>query len=260
MERVVSCKNIFVFSYLHSMKSLYLLFLLCFATLAGRAQNQPEQNCLNGIPVCLPTYTQPNTYIGPGTVVELNPTNQGCLASGEKNCVWYIIQVSVTGQLSLNITPGNLANDIDFAVWDITANGCQDIYNGAAPIACNYSGSPGVTGLSSLVPLPGLGQFSPSITVTAGQTLALNVSNFSETQQSGYILDFSASTASVYDTVGPKFLSVYVPCAYVADSIDLKMNEPIKCSSVQADGSNFFVRTAAGAPIPGGIAFFPPPR
>jgi gliding motility-associated-like protein len=235
------------------MKSFSLLFLMCLAMLAGKAQNQPEQNCINGIPVCLPTYTQPNTYIGPGTVVELDADNQGCLGSGEKNCVWYIIQVSVSGQLSFNITPNNLANDYDWAVWDITANGCQDIYNDGQPIACNYSGTPGVTGLTPTLPLPGGGQFSPSITVTAGQTLAFNVSNFSETQQSGYLLDFSSSTASVYDTVGPKFLSVYVPCAYTSDSVDLKMNEPVKCSSVQADGSNFYIRTAAGGILPGGI-------
>ena len=235
------------------MKSFSLLFLLCLATLAGRAQNQPEQNCINGIPVCLSGYNQTNTYIGPGTVVELNTTNQGCLGSGEKNCVWYIIQVSVTGQLAFNLTPSNLANDYDFAVWDITANGCQDIYNGAPPIACNFSGAAGVTGLTSITPLPG-SQWSPTITVTAGQTLALNVSNFSETSQSGYTIDFSTSTASVYDTTGPKFLSVYVPCAYTSDSIDLKMNEPVKCSSVQADGSNFFVRTAGGGTLPGGIS------
>ncbi len=235
------------------MKPIFLIVLLCLSALTGSAQNQPEQNCINGIPVCLPTYTQPNTYIGPGTVIELNTANQGCLGSGEKNCVWYIIQVSISGQLSFNITPGNLANDYDWAVWDITANGCQDIYNGNPPVACNYSGAPGVTGLSSAVPLPGTGQFSASITVTAGQTLALNVSNYSETQQSGYLLDFSTSTASVYDTVGPKFLSVYVPCAYVSDSVDLKMNEPVKCSSVQADGSIFYIRTAAGGMLPGGI-------
>ncbi len=231
------------------MKSLSLLFLLCLATLAGKAQNQPEQNCINGIPVCQSGYTQTNSYVGPGTIVELDGTNQGCLSSGEQNCVWYIIQVSVTGQLALSITPVNLANDYDFAIWDITANGCQDIYNGAQPISCNYSPASGTTGLSNTITGP---QWETTITVTAGQTLALNVSNFSGTQ-SGYTLDFSPSTASVYDTAGPKFLSVYVPCAYTSDSIDLKMNEPVKCSSVLADGSNFYIQPAPGSSLPAGV-------
>ena len=231
------------------MKSFSLLFLLCLATLAGRAQNLPEQDCINGIPVCQSGYTQTNSYVGPGTIDELDATNQGCLGSGEENCVWYIIQVSITGQLALSITPVNPANDYDFAIWDITANGCQDIYNGALPISCNYSPAPGTTGMSSTITGA---QWETTITVTAGQTLALNVSNFSGTQ-SGYTLDFTASTASVYDTVGPKFLSVYVPCAYTSDSIDLKMNESVKCSSVLADGSNFYIQPAPGSSLPAGV-------
>ncbi len=234
------------------MKPIFLLFLLCLSALAGNAQNRPEQNCIDGIPVCQSGYSQTNTYTGPGTVVELDATNQGCLGSGERNCVWYIIQVSSTGLLSLNITPNILTNDYDFAVWDITANGCQDIYNGTPPIACNYSGLSGITGLTTTLPLPGA-QFSPSIMVTAGQTLALNVSNFSTTNQSGYVLDFSNSTASIYDTLPPRFASTYVRCGYAADSVDVRMTESIKCSSIEADGSNFFVVSGApGTVVPPG--------
>ena len=224
------------------MKLFFLSLLLCFFALAGTAQNQPEQNCIDGIAVCQAGYTQTNTYLGAGTVVELNSTNQGCLASGELNCVWYIIQVSVSGQLALSITPSNLSNDYDFAVWNISANGCQDIYNGGLPIACNYSGMSGATGLSGTITGA---QWNSTITVTAGQTLALNISNFSQLNQSGYVLDFSASTASIFDNLPPRFSAAAAPCNLISDSVDVTLSESVKCASIAANGSDFSLLSGA---------------
>ena len=218
------------------MKLFFLSLFLCFFALAGTAQNQPEQNCVDGIAVCQAGYTQTNTYLGAGTVVELNSTNQGCLASGELNCVWYIIQVSVSGQLALSITPSNLSNDYDFAVWNISANGCQDIYNGGVPIACNFSGLTGATGLSGTITGA---QWNSTIPVTAGQTLALNISNFSQLNQSGYVLDFSASTASIFDNLPPRFSAAAAPCNLISDSVDVTLSEAVKCAFIAANGSDF---------------------
>lgn len=242
------------------MKSFYAFLFLVLLNLSARAQpisNAPEQDCINGIPVCVSGYSQVNSYVGEGSLIELNAGNRGCLGSGEKNDVWYIITVSVSGTFNLNITPNNLADDYDFALWDITNNGCQDIYDGAGPIgspagapfsACNYSGAAGVTGLNTANVTAGLSQWSNSINVTAGQVLALNVSNFEDTLQSGYVLDFNGSTAGFVDTVAPYFASVYNRCSFVTDSIDVKLSENVLCSTLATDGSNFIL-----TPLPPGI-------
>ena len=218
--------------------------LAVFATTTVNAQvisNAPEQECFSAIPVCQQTYSQNNSYSGFGATQELNAVNQGCLSSAEKNDVWYVINVSTSGQLAFNITPNDLANDYDFAVWDITGGGCQTIYNGATPIGCNYSGVGGATGLSNTNTGS---QWSPTVTVTAGQTLILNVSNFSSTQ-SGYTLDFGPSTASIFDNLPPHFASAFVRCGYVSDSLVITMSEPVTCASLSPTGSEFYIAPAA---------------
>lgn len=242
------------------MKSLYALCLFLLIGFGAKAQpisNAPEQDCINGIPVCASGYSQVNSYEGFGAIEELNGTNQGCLGSGEKNDVWYIITVSSTGIFNLNITPNDLTEDYDFALWDITNGGCQAIYDGAGPIgspagppfsACNYSPTRGVTGLNSANVAAGLSQWSNSINVTAGQVLALNVSNFENDSLDGYTLDFNGSTAQFVDTVKPFYKGTVVRCGTVADSVDVVFSEPITCASIAADGSNFSL-----SPLPPGI-------
>ncbi len=243
------------------MKCFYLLALALLACFGGKAQtplsNQPEQECINGIPVCQSGYVQNNAYAGNGATQELNATNRGCLGSNEKNDVWYIITVSTTGVFNLSITPNDTTDDYDFAVWDITNGGCQAIYNGAPPIgappngqtsACNFSGAPGRTGLNTVQVAAGLSQWSNSLNVTAGQVLALNVSNYEDVSQNGYVLDFTGSTAGFIDNVAPYFASAFNRCSFIADSIDVTLSEQVLCSSLAGDGSNFKL-----TPLPAGI-------
>jgi gliding motility-associated-like protein len=229
----------------------FFLFGWLFLSAAGvYAQNLPEQNCPGAIPVCSPIYTQNNSYVGFGTLQELNSNNQGCLFSAEKNDVWYVINVTTSGTLAFTITPNNLSDDYDFGVWDVTGVGCSAIYNyitntqnNYLPIGCNYSGVSGATGLSTTITGP---QWEPALNVIAGQTLVLNVSNYSSTQ-SGYVLDFTPSTASIYDTVKPKFISAGSHCNIAGSSLTVTMSEPILCSSLAGDGSDFYLTPA----IPG---------
>lgn len=229
-----------------------LISLFCTGTAKAQA---PEQDCFNGISVCQPVYTQANSYSGEGTVDELNGTNQGCLGSGEKNGVWYIINVSSPGNLEFTITPNDLTDDYDFGLWDITGVGCGAIFNYGAgtanpylPVRCNYSGTPGATGISNTITGP---QWDVGLPVVAGQTLALYVSNFEDLTQNGYTLDFSPSSASIYDTVKPRFANANVKCSFVNNYIDIAMSEPIKCNTLAADGSDFSVNLPAGYSITG---------
>lgn len=228
-------------------KNFLYLFIFCIIHTCANAQNLPEQNCPGAIPVCGPIYSQTNSYVGYGTIQELDALNQGCLGAAEKNDVWYIINVTSSGTLEFTITPNNLQDDYDFGVWDVTGVGCSAIYeyltnttNTYPPIGCNFSGVPGQTGLSNTITGA---QWDPALNVTAGQTLVLNVSNYSSSQ-SGYILDFTPSTASIYDTIPPTFLSANTKCDLESDTLKIRMSEPITCASIAADGSDFYLTPA----------------
>lgn len=234
------------------MKIYILLIFLLFSSLKLFAQNLPEQDCSGAIPVCQPTYSQANSYTGYGNTQELDDNNNDCMYSYESNSVWYIINTSSAGTLEFTITP-NSPNDYDFAVWDATGVGCAALVN--TPIRCNYAGmgttpANGATGLSS-----GAGvtltsgsasdtSFCIPINVLSGQTYLLLVNNYIAGSTIGYTLDFSASTASILDTLPPYFVSAHTKCDLESDTLNVNMSEPIKCASLAPDGSDFYITPA----------------
>lgn len=209
---------------------------------AQTAITGPEQDCSSGIPVCRTEYVQPNTYTGVGSVNEV----QGTCLQTEKNSVWYIFTVQTSGSLTFTI---NTVQDYDFALYDITANGCAGV-PGSTPIRCNYSASGGQTGLvlPADPPLPPQGvsssgsPFMHGVNVTAGQTYALLVTNFSGTNF-GYTLTFGG-TASIADTTAPTLASATIDAA--SCEIEIVTSEPIRCSSIDPTGDDFTVTTSAG--------------
>ena len=82
--------------------SLFLA-LFCSATITLLAQySEPEQNCIGAIPVCQDSYTQNNSYTGPGSFVDVVPY-ETCLLTGETNSVWYIFTVQIGGSFGFTI-------------------------------------------------------------------------------------------------------------------------------------------------------------
>ena len=200
---------------------------------------QPEQDCPNALPICSMLISQPNSYSGQGFIPnEIN----GSFACGtaqtpgyvEKNDVWYIFTAQSSGLLQFSLFPVNPADDYDWAVFRLlNPNACPLLYvDPSLRVACNFSAIPGITGPNGQ---PG-NQNEPPINVLAGETYVINVSNFSSTQ-SGYILDFSGSTASLYDTLPPTFLNSQYVCNNYG--VRLSFNEPIKCSTIATDGTDF---------------------
>lgn len=196
-----------------------------------------NQDCLNAIPVCQNTYVQPNSYTGRGSdTLEIDPT-KSCLNSGERNDVWYIFTVSVSGTLNFSLFPNNPNNDYDFALYNLTNHNCQDIRDSAQlEVACNFSanltGCGGITGANGNTTGPCGLMNAGTVSVIAGQTYVLNVSNYSQTNQNGYTLDFSASSATIYDNI-PPLLNTVSPLSCGANSLDLMFNENMLFSSFQ---------------------------
>jgi hypothetical protein len=240
-------------------KVIRLLFLiLLWQTLAyGQVQlsNRPEQDCYGAIPICLTTYSTTTSYVGSGLIPnEINP-NYSCLSTGEKNDVWYIFNTHSAGYISFTLTPVNIHDDYDWAVFNITNNSCNNIYSDSTmEISCNYDaniGCNGITGPNGH--FSSCGQAEGVIPVLTGETYLINISNYSSSQ-SGYTIDFSESTAQIFDNTAPHAASKIVNCSDLR--ITVQFNEPIACSTLSFDASDFVIEDSTGQRIhPIGINF-----
>jgi hypothetical protein len=240
----------------------FSFFIFHFSS--GYAQTPTVQDCMGAIAVCQEIYVEENSYSGDGNYHNeiFNPSGdcqQDCPGScldGEQNSVWYIFTVQVAGMLRLTIDPiGN--DDYDWAVYDLTELRCSDIYTkyNLMQKSCNAYGQPpdGNTGIST--PNGGTSNcnhcggsgtslWNKDVSVLEGRTYVLVVENWSGTND-GYTLDFSTSTASIYDNVRPELsavLSDQITCGDTEIIVDFSEN--VMCESV--DVSDFLVAGPGG--------------
>lgn len=237
------------------MLKVLLTLYLAFSSLMIFAQIPTEQDCLGAIPVCQDTFYQPNAYIGEGNYLNEIPTSGSCpgncLRDGEKNDVWYIVTTQTEGLLSFNITPNDSTDDYDWAVYSLNSYKCQDIFDNILEmqVSCNFSSEKGVTGPNGNSEEDcQSGEGTPhnaKIPVLEGETYVINISNYS-TSQYGYLLDFTPSTAVIYDDVSPEISTVYHDSLLCGtDKITFDFSEQVLCSSVQVDDFSF---TGPGGP------------
>lgn len=235
------------------MVKCYLLLASCFVTHQLFAQ-LPEQDCTNAIPVCQSSYFQANSYVNVGQQeLTYGPGgNTSCLIGGEENSVWYIFTVTGAGNLEMEIAPNAPGDDYDWAIYNLTNSDCSGIATGAAPeVRCNYSAIPGSTGMSfpyTLVSVPagGPNQCAP-LPVLVGETYVLIINNHANSF-TGYTLNFSG-TAVVYDTLPPTPVALDAFTCKAPDTLHLTLSEPIRCSSLAANGTDFYVVGPSGVNV-----------
>ena len=167
------------------------------------------------------------------------------------NPFWYKFTCFQSGTLGFLITPTDSREDYDWELYDITGRNADDVYSDAnLVIANNWSGESGNTGASpagtQLFVCGGYGKplFSQRPQLIAGHNYLLLVSHFTQTQ-SGYKLSFGGGTAMITDTTEPHLQTAEANCG--GDVIRVKLNKKIKCSSIAADGSDFYLDPAAAA-------------
>ena len=237
-------------------KTLFVLLTLLL-TVPLLAQVPTVQDCLGAIPVCEGYYYQPNAYSGAGNYPNEIPSGGAgcpgnCMLNGEKNCVWYYVTVQTDGLMAFEVTPNNGSDDYDWAVYNLTDARCEDIYahSSLLQVSCNWSATPGMTGpngnnSASCVNSTG-SPFCNKIPVLAGQIYVINISNWSSTQF-GYALDFSKSTAQIYDDVAPVIEEIrddeVQGCS--STSITFLWNENVLCERVLP---SYFDITGPGGP------------
>lgn len=207
------------------------------------------QDCLGALPVCQPVYSTTNSYTGCGNVCPEIHDNGVCplCMDGETNDVFYILTVQTSGVLRFTLTPNNPNNDYDWSVFNMTNSDCSQLYPQATSlqVSCNSYGALGFngpTGINSLLgnlsncngPGTALGPpFNKDLTVLAGQTYLINISNWSSTAQSGYTLDFSGSTANIFDDVPPLIDSIQQSCICSGTSqLYIRFSENVLCEDV----------------------------
>ena len=211
-----------------------------------------QQDCNGSIPICEEQYYQPNSYSG-NNGSNIVPASS-CLLNGEINNSWYVFNAETNGILTFFISPNFSNDDYDWAVYNITGNGCAGISNGTSPeISCNYSSSvitwAGQTGANANSPYSGSGNvagtngspFNGNISAIAGNTYAILVSNFSASQ-GGYFLDLSQSDQSLFNSSTPNMIEVKSNGCN-GNQLSVRFSEPVLCSSLEATD---FVLTGPG--------------
>lgn len=200
----------------------------------------PEQNCSGAIFVCAQSFTQNTSYTGFGSIQELSST---CLLGDETNSVWYTFTAQSSGSFGFLLTT---VKDYDFALYNITSIGCSGVPS-ATPVRCNFSGTLGNTGMNAAAAsteLPALSETGTGVPISngisnmvAGQTYVLIIDNYSA-DATGYTLTFTG-TASITDVIPP---TINPPSSVVNNcngTFVLAFSEPVQCSSIAANGSDF---------------------
>jgi len=250
------------------MRQFYLWLILTLFAPGLNAQSKIRiptvQDCLGAIPVCQPVYTTTNSYTGHGNVYpEIHNTGVCPLCmDGEKNDVFYIITVQTSGVLRFSLTPNNPNNDYDWSLFNMTNASCDEIYTSATSlqVSCNSWGATGFNGPTGINTAlgnslncngpgnpPNFKPYNKDLNVLAGQTYVLNISNWSATNQSGYTLDFSASTAVIFDNVAPEIDSIQQTVSCAGESqLYFRFTENVKCIDAFQHPEKFNLTGPAG--------------
>ncbi len=220
-----------------------------FAILAAIAarpfmlEAQSPQDCLDAIRVCSNTYVQTSTFSGFGNVQEVQAGGSTCLAAGETNSSWYVFRIKNAGNLLVDITPANPLDDYDFVIYNLTGDSCGSILSGTnAPVRCNYSSTPGTTGLATGYVQASVNAAGPPfcspLPVLAGETYVMMINNFTSSAF-GYSLDFGG-TATIEDTETPEVDSVSVALCN-PNKVLLHFDENIDPATITAAGTEFTI-------------------
>jgi len=223
------------------MKRIALFITCSLASAALMAQNVGD--CSGGIVICNETYSEVNAPVGFGSVQEfVGDCNFGI--SGESNSVWYIFSPQTAGNMGFVLTPNDLNDDYDWAVLNITNGGCGGINSMLSPVvSCNSFGMVGFNGPTGISTAQGgVGSsngpgdlngpaFNADLQVQPGQTYALCVMNWTGSPN-GYNLDFSGSTASLFDQVDPFVTEAEINCTNTV--VTVHFSENLLFNSVQA--------------------------
>jgi len=239
-----------------NIRTITILGIAC----SGQLFSQPNtSDCDGSVQLCGGIYTESSAPLGTGAVYEFTGI---CNANLETSSLWYTFTVQDAGDLSFVLDPANDLDDYDWGLFNITNGGCAGItaQDGTSPeVNCNSYGSlvtNGPTGISSANGGTGTTNgpgdlngppFNANLPVQVGETYALVVMNWSGSPD-GYTIDFTESTASIYDENPPVPVSVVTDCSN--QTFVVEFSEPIVTSTVAP--TDFTLTSPSGDVFPFG--------
>lgn len=245
------------------------IVILLFSLQIVRGQLPTEQDCMGAIPICKDVYTEssPYQYSGDGNYLHeiFKPDDMQCVTP-EANGVWYTFTAQTSGLMKFMITPDDPYDDYDWILFDLSNAKCSDlqketmvdyivstnnygnhVYDEFGNYTKGFNGSTGANSdslTSSAGHCNGPGaEFGPKwnddILVYERNTYMLYVSNWSASTN-GYVIDFSASTAKIYDTTKPEIvISEISQTTCGMDSVIVTFSEYVMCSSIDNNSFTF---------------------
>lgn len=243
------------------MRKLPIFVGLVLAISVLRAQTASIQDCIGAIPVCQKIYVESQSPVGRGNFDEVNP-DFNCMQV-ESNSIWYTFTVNTSGNFGFLLTPMNLGDDYDWALFNLTDASCSDLYTDPSLIvSCNAAGGgtcngqTGADGKSNFsIQGAGCGANSPNfefgrtpynalIPVKAQNTYALVVSNWTGSKN-GYTIDFGVSSdIGIFDEEAPYGENAGLEQECDGGSLELQFSEFVQCTSVQ--GNDFELNGPGG--------------
>ncbi len=193
---------------------------------------KPESDCPNAIAICSNTTinTAANQYDDTGII---NDDAGSCYSgTGSGGSVWYTFTPQSNGPLDFKITPLG-TTDYDFVLWDIT-NGCSN----KTELSCNFSGTSGSTGLSSLGSTnsePASGPvWCQKVNVLTTKKYAICINYYGGTN-GGFSLTFKneAGSVDIWDVSPPTILNAFSFNCTSTTSLTLNFSELCQCSTIQ---------------------------
>ncbi|HNU57185.1 MAG TPA: gliding motility-associated C-terminal domain-containing protein [Flavobacteriales bacterium] len=231
---------------MNTMTRQIITFLIAIHATTGIV-GQSTSDCDGAIQLCGGVYTEVSAPLGTGNTYEFTGT---CNANLETASLWYTFTVAEAGNITFVIDPAVDADDYDWGLFNITDGGCAGInaQDGSSPeVNCNSYGNIGFngpTGISTANGGTGVSNgpgntngpaYNADLPVQQGETYALVVMNWSNSPD-GYTIDFTESTASIFDSTLPEVVEVVSDCANA--NLHLTFSEPMVTSTFQLTDFN----------------------
>jgi gliding motility-associated-like protein len=230
-------------------QTLATILVLVMSIGSVLAQVPTEQDCLGAIPICDETYTVSSNHNGMGNYPNEIFNVGGCYAP-EQRSIWLQFTIQTAGLLRFSIDPLNANQDHDWTLFDMTNTTCAALGTNAgaaaAMVRSNTWGAFGFNGSTGVsTPNGGVGncngpggfngpKWCADLNVAVGETYYLHITNWTGTVY-GFTVDFSSSTAVLFDNIPPAMDSITSPVNCAAfDSIRVQFDEELVCSSIQA--------------------------
>ncbi|WP_462254404.1 T9SS type B sorting domain-containing protein [Ferruginibacter sp.] len=233
-----------------------LLFFVSALTLKIVAQtcSLPGMTPDNAYPVCgIAVFHEDNVTNCTGP----NVSSRGCTVGvTSSSSFWYKFTCYQTGTLGFLISGINADDDYDWGLYDITGRNPADVFadpsleisvnlygigaGGTVPFPNSPTGCrPGASGNVHCEGSAGSNTpFNGMPTITVGHEYLLMVTNWTKST-TGYDLSFAGGTASITDPKEPHLQSARAACDGTQTTI--KLNKRMKCNSLSADGTEFFL-------------------